>query len=104
MQRSAADVNGFRACGFASIISKCDVKGKIYKRKETLSWLIKVLQMLETFQRMISFYDYSGHIFVVWAIISPAYNKIVPIKVIAEIWQHGRLGCSDVQYGRKAVG
>lgn len=53
MQRSTVDVNGFRTCGFASIISKCDVKGKIYERKETLSWLIKVLKMLETFQRMI---------------------------------------------------
>lgn len=53
MQRSTVDVNGFRTCGFASIISRCDVKGKIYERKETLSWLIKVLKMLETFQRMI---------------------------------------------------
>lgn len=36
MQRSTVDVNGFRTCGFASIISKCDVKGKIYERKETV--------------------------------------------------------------------
>ena len=54
MQRSTDDVNGFHtSCGFASIISKFDVKAKIFEQKETLSWLIKVLQMLETFQRMI---------------------------------------------------